>query len=86
MIILRQGDHIDPADLPPKIRGIATGQQCAVVNLPPDGYPLADLEKEAVIQALQRCNWNQTRAAKLLQIPRHTLVYRMEKYQLKKPE
>ena len=86
MVILRQGELIDQADLPPKIRGIASAAQRGVVNLPAEGYPLADLEKEAVVQALQRCNWNQTRAAKLLHIPRHTLVYRMEKYQLKKPK
>jgi two-component system NtrC family response regulator len=33
-----------------------------------------------VIQALERSGWNQTAAARFLQIPRHTLLYRMEKY------
>ena len=85
MVILRNGERIEVADLPAKIRQTAIAPVCAVVNLPKEGYPLAELEKEAVIQALQRCNWNQTKAAALLHIPRHTLVYRMEKYQLKKP-
>jgi two-component system NtrC family response regulator len=51
-----------------------------VLNLPDDGYPLEELEKEAVMEALRRCDWNQTRAAAFLRIPRHTLIYRMEKY------
>jgi two-component system NtrC family response regulator len=85
MVILRQGDRIEFGELPPKIRGVVSRAHCAIVNLPAAGYPLADLEKEAVIQALERSGWNQTRAAQLLHIPRHTLVYRMEKYQLKKP-
>lgn len=86
MVILRHGETIQVSDLPTKIKNDQVPIQCAVVNLPPEGYPLADLEKEAVVQALQRCNWNQTKAAKLLHIPRHTLVYRMEKYQLKSPK
>ncbi len=43
------------------------------------------LEKEAVVQALERNQWNQTRAAAYLSIPRHTLLYRMEKYEIRKP-
>jgi two-component system NtrC family response regulator len=84
VVILRHGETIEVNDLPVKIRDVQVPLQCSVVNLPPEGYPLADLEKEAVVQALQRCNWNQTKAADLLHVPRHTLVYRMEKYQLKK--
>lgn len=55
-----------------------------VLNLPDEGFSLAELEKEAVLQALQHCNWNQTKAADFLRVPRHTLVYRMEKYAIEK--
>ncbi|SHI51624.1 two component, sigma54 specific, transcriptional regulator, Fis family [Malonomonas rubra DSM 5091] len=85
-VILRHGDTIDLNDLPDKVLRQPTDQLCGVVNLPPGGYPLAALEKEAIIQALERSNWNQTKAAELLHTPRHTLIYRMEKYQLKKSE
>ena len=54
------------------------------MELPPEGYSLEVLEREVVIQALERNDWNQTRAADFLQIPRHTLIYRMEKYEIKK--
>jgi len=85
MIIMRQGDLLGIEDLPDKINSHrSVPRSSAVVNLPADGYPLAELEKEAVVQALEYCGWNQTKAARLLRVPRHTLVYRMEKYELKK--
>jgi two-component system NtrC family response regulator len=31
-------------------------------------------------------NWNQARAAKFLQVPRHILLYRMEKYSIQTPD
>ena len=85
MVIMRRGDGIEAADLPEKIIGGAATRQCGIINLPADGFPLAELEKEAVTQALQMCRWNQTKAADLLRIPRHTLIYRMGKYNLKRP-
>jgi DNA-binding NtrC family response regulator len=45
---------------------------------------LRNLEKEAISLALLRNDWNQTKAASFLQIPRHVLVYRMEKFGIRK--
>ena len=88
MLILRRGAGIELDDLPPKIRRprpSAVIPVAGVLNLPEEGYPLEDLEKEAVFEALRRNDWNQTRAAAFLRIPRHTLLYRMEKYDIRKP-
>lgn len=84
MLILRRGETIEETDLPPKILHRERPAGGGVLNLPDDGYALEDLEKEAVIEALRRHGWNQTRAAAFLRIPRHTLIYRMEKYEIKK--
>lgn len=88
MLILRRGAGIELDDLPPKIRrprpSVAV-PVAGVLNLPEEGYPLEELEKEAVLEALRRNDWNQTRAAVFLRIPRHTLLYRMEKYDIRKP-
>ena len=84
MIILRRGMLIEEGDLPPRIRQQDRAPAGGVLNLPEDGYALEDLEKEAVLEALRRNGWNQTRAAAFLRIPRHTLLYRMEKYSLGK--
>ncbi len=80
MVILRRGEGIELDDLPPKIRHPKQGVAGGVLNLPDGGYSLEDLEKEAVLEALRRNDWNQTRAAAFLRIPRHTLIYRLEKY------
>jgi len=85
MIVLRRSDLIEESDLPPKVRQRRKPERGAVLNLPAEGYSLEALEREAVVEALVRNDWNQTRAAAFLRIPRHTLVYRMEKYQIRKP-
>jgi two-component system NtrC family response regulator len=81
LLIMRSSDLIEEVDLPDKIRGMkeATG---AMINLPPEGYPLEQLEREIVILALERNDWNQAAAARFLRIPRHTLIYRIEKYHI----
>lgn len=50
--------------------------------LPPQGINLEDLEKSVLLQALERARYNQTKAAQLLGISRHTLRYRLEKFGL----
>jgi two-component system NtrC family response regulator len=85
LLIMRTGDTVFLDDLPDKVR---SGGQAAVsaphggrvINLPEGGYPLEQLEREVVVEALERNLWNQTAAAKFLSIPRHTLIYRMDKY------
>jgi len=53
------------------------------IQLPPEGASLEELEKEIIIQALEMNEFNQSRAARFLQIPRHVLLYRMEKFEIK---
>jgi two-component system NtrC family response regulator len=86
LLILRDDDIIDVDDLPAKIRGGGVSPEGRMVNLPAGGYPLEQLEREIVIEALERNGWNQTAAARFLSIPRHTLIYRMEKYAITQKE
>ncbi|MDD2582556.1 MAG: sigma-54 dependent transcriptional regulator, partial [Desulfuromonadaceae bacterium] len=91
LLIMRGGDTITLNDLPDKIRngGVVSGvapSLANIVNLPDEGYSLERLEREVVTCALERNLWNQTAAAKFLRIPRHTLLYRMEKYGIASPE
>jgi len=81
MLILRQADLLQLSDLPERIgrRSVRNG---GVLNLPDEGYSLEALEQEAVEEALRRCNGNKTKAAAFLRIPRHTLLYRLEKYNI----
>jgi DNA-binding NtrC family response regulator len=43
------------------------------------------LERERILQALARCDGNQTQAADLLGISRRTLLRRLDEYQLPRP-
>ena len=72
------------SDLPDKFREHGTRKN-GVVRLPDEGYSLEQLEREIVVEALERNAWNQTAAARFLRIPRHTLIYRIEKYSIEQP-
>ncbi len=85
MVVLNRDESLDLHHLPAKIRSNKTLARGQVVHLPPEGYSLEGIEREVVVQALERNDWNQTRAAAFLQVPRHTLIYRMEKYDIRKP-
>ncbi|NOY44208.1 MAG: sigma-54-dependent Fis family transcriptional regulator [Deltaproteobacteria bacterium] len=83
LLVLRDSDTIELEDLPEKIRvpdqdpGLAGGFS---FTLPPEGISLEEVERAVIEEALRRTGWNQSRAARLLRIPRHILLYRMEKF------
>ncbi len=85
LIILRNSNTIKLADIPVKFREYKVKTR-GIVTLPDEGYSLEQLEREIVIAALERNAWNQTAAARFLRIPRHTLIYRIEKYDIKLPK
>jgi sigma-54 specific flagellar transcriptional regulator A len=47
---------------------------------------LADLERSLMVQALEQCDWVVARAAKMLNLQRTTLVEKMRKYEIARPE
>jgi two-component system NtrC family response regulator len=54
-----------------------------MLEIPDNGIQLEEVEKTLLLKALQKADWNQTQAAKLLGITRQTLIYRMVKYNVK---
>jgi len=86
LLIMRQGDIISIEELPEKILGGRHAGNKPVISLPEEGYSLEQLEREIVVEALERNDWNQSSAARFLRIPRHVLIYRMEKYGIVQPE
>ena len=61
-------------------RGAAKGSP--LFKLPDGGASLEQVERELVLQALERCAWNQTRAGALLGLNRDQVRYRIEKFGL----
>jgi len=78
MVILCQNDTIYKKDLPKEI--LFTDMNSIEFILPESGINLEEVEKSFIRQALSLTEENQTKAAKLLGITRHTLLYRMDKY------
>jgi DNA-binding NtrC family response regulator len=56
-----------------------------VPAIPPGGLSLETLERELILQALERAGGNKSQAARLLGLTRRTLYSRMEKHGLRKP-
>ncbi|KDR96673.1 two component, sigma54 specific, transcriptional regulator, Fis family [Peptoclostridium litorale DSM 5388] len=78
IVILCESDTVGVEDLP--IELLRAGGEDFEFALPKSGIDLEKVEKSFIVQALQASGGNQTKAAKLLGITRHTLIYRMEKY------
>jgi DNA-binding NtrC family response regulator len=81
-MILGDGDTLLMEHLPIEILGQASRQGIAIegIRIPPEGISLEKVEEALVKQALKMTNRNQTKAAKLLDISRDALRYRMQKF------
>lgn len=80
IVILNPGDRVTKNMLPKEI--LYYNNETSTFILPDEGIDLEEVEKSLIEQALKRADYNQTQAARLLGITRHTLIYRMEKYNL----
>jgi len=61
-------------------RSLASGRMIPVLELPREGTSLEEVERELVGLALRQTGGNQTHAAKLLDISRDALRYKMKKF------
>ncbi len=83
-MILVEGDTLLMEHLPIEILGQASKQGGVIegIRIPLEGISMEKVEEALVKQALKMTNGNQTRAAKLLDISRDALRYRMQKFGL----
>lgn len=86
-------DHaqIDLGDLPADVLfHRETGQDQDLVGYESDNVGLIharnSFERRFIIQALRKCNWNQTETAQLLKIHRNTLLQKMKTFKLRNSE
>jgi len=73
--------HLPGLDRAASHRGAGSGGR-ASVPIPDEGLSLEELEKDLILQALEKAGGNKTRAAQLLGLTRRTLYSRMERYGL----
>ena len=82
-IVLASGALIDEACLPQNLFSSLEKVYKIKIDWPEEGISLEEVEKDLLKQALERTNFNQTKAAKLLGIKRGTLLYRLDKHRIK---
>jgi DNA-binding NtrC family response regulator len=84
-LVLDRDGVIGIDDLPDRLRAPDSRVARLRMELPDDGLPLEDVERELLGAALVKHAWNQTKAATYLNISRSALIYRMQKFGLERP-
>jgi len=85
MVVLSKGEELTADYLPENITQQRSRVARIYLDIPDEGVSLEEVERELLVKALEKAEWNQSKAARLLNITRKTLMYRMEKYQLVAP-
>jgi DNA-binding NtrC family response regulator len=81
-VLVAKTPEVQPQDLPDSIRGDAAVEDAFTV---PPHHTLAEIERMAVLQTLQRTNWNKQEAAQILGLYRPTLYSKIKKHHIKDP-
>ena len=76
LVVLSPGPYLEPADLVFAGTVLTTGAEAA------DGTSLKDLERNHIIQTLQRCDGHKSETARALGIDRKTLREKLKRYDL----
>src|SRR5215210_4225747 len=79
-VLVAKGTEITVADLPESIREESSPSAEFVI---PPHRTLAEIERMAILQTLQRTNWNKQEAAAILGLYRPTLYSKMKKHEIK---
>jgi transcriptional regulator with PAS, ATPase and Fis domain len=81
-MLLMDREWLRPDDFTTLVRTASAASQ---FRLPPGGLVLEEVERQLVVQALERAGGNQTSAGHLLGINRDQVRYRIEKFGLARP-
>ena len=92
-LLLCESDLIAVEDLPLEVRRVQMTEQAHAATstpgqflLPPQGISFEDVERDLIMQAMEKTDYNITKSAKLLGLTFRTLQYRLEKFGIKRPE
>ncbi len=86
LALLSNGDELRAELLPasmtlPAIHAVS-GDRELIFKIPAEGISLDELERQIIVAALKKNDFNQSKTARFLRIQRHILLYRIEKYQI----
>ena len=83
--IMAAGGPVELSHLPEHIRENRTLHSPTVFRLPPEGASLEEIEKNLILQALERADGNKSRAAQLLGISRRAIYSKMNTHGIAGP-
>jgi len=83
LVVFDKSGRVGAQDLPADFGRSAVSSGSAVVQLPEEGLSFEEVERDILVAALERHDWNQTHAARYLRMTRNTLIYRMNKYDIR---
>lgn len=85
-VLMAESNYIEPGDLPSEITSTSLFAGGVPFDLPPDGLDIEALEKGLIIKAMERADWVIGKAAPLLGMSYKTLQYRLDKFEIERPE
>jgi len=82
VVIFHQGEEITLADLPPEVQESAAVSAHGAPVQPPSGTPrtMAEIERQAILETLQRTEGHRAKAADMLEIGLRTLQRKLKEY------
>jgi len=90
VIILVDHDIIAPLDLPEKFHALPQQESSQVVQIPEEGISLdtavSEFERNLILQALVKTGWVKNKAARLLNLNRTTLIEKIKRQNLQRPD
>ena len=85
-VLMAESNYIEPTDLSSEITSTSLFAGGIPFDLPPDGLDIEALEKGLIVKAMERADWVIGKAAPLLGMSYKTLQYRLEKFEIERPE
>lgn len=85
LVVLSAGDEVTLDDLPEHLRAKKPAAETLEFELPARGISLEAHERDLILRTLKKFYWNQSQAARYLDISRRTLAYRMAKHGIERP-
>ncbi|MEI6702567.1 MAG: sigma 54-interacting transcriptional regulator, partial [Deltaproteobacteria bacterium] len=85
-VLMAESNYIEPADLPAEMTAHVSMAGGILIDLPPEGIDIESLEKGLIIKAMERAEWVIGKAAPLLGMSYKTLQYRLEKFEIDRPD
>lgn len=83
MIVMCGGEEITMEMVPYAVKESAAKFARSYSQINDLAKTVGEYEKHIIEEALENCNWNKSQTSRLLNIPRTTLMYKIEQYQLK---